>query len=81
MQIDTLHQRELPTIEIASVSESAKDVIGAGDAFLSGFLHSYLEDVSWERAAEIGCALAAQVVRVGRIRVSLSNHFLDELKS
>src|ERR1019366_1228648 len=48
---------------VVSISGREEDVIGAGEAFLAGFIHEYINSGTWERSAMVGCAVAAQVVR------------------
>jgi sugar/nucleoside kinase (ribokinase family) len=51
------------THRVASISGRDDDVIGAGEAFLAGFVHAFLESSNWERSGRVGCAVAAQVVQ------------------
>jgi sugar/nucleoside kinase (ribokinase family) len=48
---------------VMSISGREEDVVGAGEAFLAGFIHRYLESFEWKQTGEVGCAVAAQVVR------------------
>ena len=48
---------------VVSISGRDEDVIGAGEAFLAGFIHEYIDTGNWEQSATVGCAVAAQVVR------------------
>ncbi len=54
---------------VASISGREEDVIGAGEAFLAGFIHEYVDSGIWERSATVGCAVAAQVVRTDPTQV------------
>lgn len=56
---------------VASRSGREDDVVGAGEAFLCGFMYRLIEGGSWTEAGEIGCAVAAQMVVDGRIRASI----------
>ena len=67
----SLYPRGGGPVVCPSVSGSQADVIGAGEAFMCGFLHSYLNTGSWETAGTFGCALAAQVVRGGKVRMPI----------
>ena len=55
--------RGLDTIELPAVADvAAIEPTGVGDAFRAGFLAAMAWGVSLERAAEVGCVLAAYVV-------------------
>lgn len=49
-------------ISVPGVAVQVLNTVGAGDAFLSGFLHGWLEGGSWERCARLGNACGAIVV-------------------
>lgn len=66
-----LYPHNGPPHHCPSVSGLKEDVIGAGEAFMCGFLHSYLSGGAWEVAGTFGCAIAAQVVRDGRVRAPI----------
>jgi adenosine kinase len=52
-----------PDIEVAAISGvEAVDPTGVGDAFRAGYLAAVAQDLSVERAAQLGCAVAASVV-------------------
>ena len=52
-----------PPIEVAALSGvAAVEPTGVGDAFRSGFLAALEWQLSHERAAQVGCVLAAYVV-------------------
>ncbi|HEU0286050.1 MAG TPA: carbohydrate kinase family protein [Nocardioidaceae bacterium] len=52
-----------PDIEVAAIPDvEAVDPTGVGDAFRAGYLAAVAEDLSVERAAQLGCAVAASVV-------------------
>ncbi len=75
----TLYQKALPSLHIPSVSGRVEDVIGAGEAFVCGFLHAYLAGCDWAEAGRMGAAVAAQVVQGGQLRVALDRHLLPAL--
>jgi adenosine kinase len=55
--------RELETVELPAVSAvEAIEPTGVGDAFRAGFLAALAWELSMERAAQVGCVLAAYVV-------------------
>jgi 5-dehydro-2-deoxygluconokinase len=49
-------------IEAATFPVEVQNVLGAGDAFASGFLYGYLKNWDWYRAARMGNACGAIVV-------------------
>ena len=52
-----------PDIEVAAIPDvEAVDPTGVGDAFRAGYLAAVAQDLSVERAAQLGCAVAASVV-------------------
>jgi sugar/nucleoside kinase (ribokinase family) len=57
---------------VVSISGGDDHVMGAGEAFLSGFIHEYLESGNWEQSGKVGCAVAAQVVEAEPPRVRSS---------
>lgn len=50
------------TLEVAPFAVEVYNVLGAGDAFASGFLYGYLKGWDWSRAARMGNACGAIVV-------------------
>jgi 5-dehydro-2-deoxygluconokinase len=50
------------TVEVAPFAVEVYNVLGAGDAFASGFLYGYLKGWDWSRAARMGNACGAIVV-------------------
>nr|MBA3257624.1 5-dehydro-2-deoxygluconokinase [Pyrinomonadaceae bacterium] len=49
-------------IEAATFPVDVYNVLGAGDAFASGFLYGYLKGWDWQRSARMGNACGAIVV-------------------
>jgi 5-dehydro-2-deoxygluconokinase len=49
-------------IEAATFPVEVHNVLGAGDAFASGFLYGYLKGWDWHRSARMGNACGAIVV-------------------
>lgn len=49
-------------VSVPGVKVDVLNTLGAGDAFLSGFLHGWLNGASWSRCAELGNACGALVV-------------------
>jgi sugar/nucleoside kinase (ribokinase family) len=76
----TLFPVNAAPFEVPSVSGRQEDVIGAGEAFLCGFVHAYLADPVWKRAGEMGAEVAAQVVRDGRVRAPIDRSRLPALR-
>jgi 5-dehydro-2-deoxygluconokinase len=58
----TIYLRSGETIEAAPFPVDIYNVLGAGDAFASGFLYGYLKGWGWQRAARMGNACGAIVV-------------------
>jgi sugar/nucleoside kinase (ribokinase family) len=56
---------------LPSTSGVRGDVIGAGDAFLSGFVDGYLHSRDVTTAARMGIEVAAQTARSGHICAKL----------
>jgi len=50
---------EVPAFAIPDV----RDTTGAGDAFAAGLIAGFLEELDWEAAARMGCAMAALKIR------------------
>ncbi len=50
------------TVEAATFPVEVYNVLGAGDAFASGFLYGYLKGWDWQRSARMGNACGAIVV-------------------
>ena len=49
-------------VEAATFPVEVHNVLGAGDAFASGFLYGYLKGWDWQRSARMGNACGAIVV-------------------
>ena len=49
-------------ISVSGVRVEVTNTLGAGDAFLSGFLHAWLNDLDWAECARYGNACGALVV-------------------
>lgn len=49
------------SLEVKAHPTVCVDATSAGDFYLSGFIHGYLEGCSWERCADLGAILAAQM--------------------
>jgi 5-dehydro-2-deoxygluconokinase len=58
----TVFRRDAPAVDAAPFSIEVLNVLGAGDAFASGFLYGYLQGWPLERAARMGNACGAIVV-------------------
>ena len=58
----TLYARGGEAIEAAPFPVEVYNILGAGDAFASGFLYGYLKGWDWRRAARMGNACGAIVV-------------------
>jgi 5-dehydro-2-deoxygluconokinase len=58
----TVHTPTGAAISAAPFPVEVLNVLGAGDAFASGFIYSYLRDGDWRRAARMGNASGAIVV-------------------
>jgi len=58
----TIHTRSGETLEAGPFPVEVYNILGAGDAFASGFLHGYLQGWDWRRAARMGNACGAIVV-------------------
>jgi 5-dehydro-2-deoxygluconokinase len=58
----TVFRRDRPPADVAPFPIVVLNVLGAGDAFASGFLYGYLQGWPLERAARIGNACGAIVV-------------------
>jgi 5-dehydro-2-deoxygluconokinase len=58
----TVFRRGAPPVDAAPFRITVLNVLGAGDAFASGFLYGYLEGWPLERAARMGNACGAIVV-------------------
>jgi 5-dehydro-2-deoxygluconokinase len=61
-QGSTVFRRGLPPADAAPFRIEVLNVLGAGDAFASGFLYGYLQGWPFERAARMGNACGAIVV-------------------
>lgn len=57
-----VHLRGGQMIEAAPFPVEVYNILGAGDAFASGFLYGYLKGWDWQRAARMGNACGAIVV-------------------
>jgi 5-dehydro-2-deoxygluconokinase len=58
----TVFRRDLPSVDAMPFRIEVLNVLGAGDAFASGFLYGYLQGWTLERAARMGNACGAIVV-------------------
>jgi 5-dehydro-2-deoxygluconokinase len=58
----TIFRPQAPPVDVAPFHVDVLNVLGAGDAFASGFLYGYLEGWPLERAARLGNACGAIVV-------------------
>ncbi len=58
----TVYLKSGETIEAATFPVDVYNVLGAGDAFASGFLYGYLKGWDWHRSARMGNACGAIVV-------------------
>jgi 5-dehydro-2-deoxygluconokinase len=58
----TVFRRDRPPVDVAPFAIEVLNVLGAGDAFASGFLYGYLQGWPLERAVRIGNACGAIVV-------------------
>jgi len=58
----TIYARGGEAIEAAPFPVEVYNILGAGDAFASGFLYGYLKGWDWRRAARMGNACGAIVV-------------------
>lgn len=58
----TVHLKSGESIEAATFPVEVHNVLGAGDAFASGFLYGYRKGWDWYRAARMGNACGAIVV-------------------
>ena len=74
---------DLDTVEVSAVPDVvAVEPTGVGDAFRSGFLAALSWQLPHERAAQVGCVLAAYVVeQVGTQEYSFTHaQFLERLE-
>ena len=58
----TLFRPGAPPSDVAPFPVDVLNVLGAGDAFASGFLYGYLQDWPLERAVRLGNACGAIIV-------------------
>ena len=58
----TVFRRDAPSVDAPPFAIEVLNVLGAGDAFASGFLYGYLQGWTLERAARMGNACGAIVV-------------------
>jgi len=58
----TIYRRDAPAVDVAPFPITVLNVLGAGDAFASGFLYGYLQGWPLERAARLGNACGAIIV-------------------
>jgi len=58
----TIFRPDTPPVDVAPFPIEVLNVLGAGDAFASGFLYGYLQGWTLERAARMGNACGAIVV-------------------
>jgi len=57
-----VYLRDSAVIEAAPFQVEVYNLLGAGDAFASGFIYGYLKGWGWQRAARLGNACGAIVV-------------------
>jgi len=58
----TIVRPHAPRVDVAPFPVEVLNVLGAGDAFASGFLYGYLQGWPLERAARMGNACGAIIV-------------------
>jgi 5-dehydro-2-deoxygluconokinase len=58
----TVYLRSGEAIEAATFPIEIQNVLGAGDAFASGFMYGYLKGWDWYKSARMGNACGAIVV-------------------
>ena len=58
----TIYRLTAPPVDVAPFPITVLNVLGAGDAFASGFLYGYLQGWPLERAARLGNACGAIIV-------------------
>jgi len=58
----TIYRRDAPAVDVPAFPITVLNVLGAGDAFASGFLYGYLQGWPLERAARLGNACGAIIV-------------------
>lgn len=58
----TVYAVGVAPIEVSGFPVEVLNTLGAGDAFLSGFLAGWLDDASWQRCGELGNACGALTV-------------------
>jgi sugar/nucleoside kinase (ribokinase family) len=63
----TLYPRDAPAVALPSTSGVFGDVVGAGEAFMCGFLEGFLQTGDFPAAGRLGIAVSAQTARDGRI--------------
>ncbi len=78
-----LHRGEEPVVVAAAQGVTAVEPTGVGDAFRAGFLAALSWQLDHERAAQVGCVLAAYVVEtVGTQEYSFTaSHFAARLEA
>lgn len=76
-------RKDEPAIEVKACLVEAVEPTGVGDAFRAGFLAALAWELDLERAAQVGCALAAYVVEtVGTQEYSFTSpQFLERFRS
>lgn len=80
----TVYPSDGPAVEVAAIPDvEAVDPTGVGDSFRGGFLAGVAAGLGLERAAQVGCTIAASVVETtGTQEYTLSRDaFLDRLGS
>jgi sugar/nucleoside kinase (ribokinase family) len=63
----SLYPRDAAEVAFPSTSGVLGDVVGAGEAFLCGFIEGFLQTGDFLTAGRLGIAVAAQTARDGRI--------------
>jgi sugar/nucleoside kinase (ribokinase family) len=66
-----IYPRRGGVFHLASTSDVRGDVIGAGDAFLSGFVDGFLRSHDISAAARVGIEVSAQAARSGLVCAEL----------
>ena len=63
----SLYQRDAMVLALDSTSGVAGDVVGAGEAFMCGFIEGFLQTGDFVTAGRLGIAVSAQTARDGRV--------------
>lgn len=67
----TLYKQE-EKLQCCSYADQSANAVGAGDAFLAGFLHKKFDGVSLDEAVQFGSIMASYVVGSRQVRVHVS---------